>query len=65
MYQTNPWSSPSFFQNFSFSHICREDNALADALAQRAKFFSHFLVWMEFVLASLYNCYLADFQAFQ
>ena len=55
----------SSLQSFSFSHICRQGNALADALAKRAKLFSPFLVWMESVPLDLYNCYLADFQAFQ
>ena len=59
------WSYITSFQRFSFSHICRQGNALADALAKRAKLFSPFLVWMESVPLDLYNCYLADFQAFQ
>lgn len=38
------WSFSSSFQRFSFSHICRQGNALADALAKRARLFSPFLV---------------------
>ena len=46
------------FQSFSFSHVCREGNALADALAKRARLSSPLLVWMESVPPDLYNCYI-------
>ena len=32
------------FQSFSFSHVCRQGNALADALAKRARLSSPLLV---------------------
>ena len=52
------------FQSFSFSHVCRQGNALADALAKRARLSCPLLVWMEFVPPDLYNCYLSDFSLF-
>ena len=52
------------FQSFSFSHVCRQGNALADASAKRARLFSPLLVWMESVPPDLYNCYLSDFSSF-
>lgn len=38
------WSYISSCQRFSFSHICRQGNMLADALVKRARLFSPFLV---------------------
>ena len=52
------------FQSFSFSHVGRQGNALADALAKRARLSSPLLVWMESVPPDLYNCYLSDFSSF-
>ena len=52
------------FQSFSFSHVCREGNALADALAKRARLSSPLLVWMESVPPDLYNYYLSNFSSF-
>ena len=52
------------FQSFSFSHVCRQGNALADTLAERARFSSPLLVWMESIPLDLYNCYLSDFSSF-
>ena len=43
------------FQSFSFSYVCRQDNALADALAKRARLSSPLLVWMESVPLDLYK----------
>ncbi|XP_075665643.1 uncharacterized protein LOC142635354 [Castanea sativa] len=54
----------SSLQSFSFSHVCRQGNALADTLAKRAKLFSPLLVWMESVPPDLYYCYLSDFSSF-
>ena len=54
----------SSLQSFSFSHVCRQGNALADALVKRAKFSCPLLVWMESVPLDLYNCYLSDFSYF-
>jgi len=54
----------SSFQSFSFSHVCRLGNALADALAKRARLSSPLLVWMESIPPDLYNCYLSDFSSF-
>ncbi|XP_075667271.1 uncharacterized protein LOC142636863 [Castanea sativa] len=51
-------------QSFSFSHVCRQGNALADALAKRARLSYPLLVWMESVPLDLYNCYLSDFSSF-
>ena len=44
--------------------MCRQGNALADTLAERARFSSPLLVWMESVPLDLYNCYLSDFSSF-
>ena len=52
------------FQSFSFSHVCRQGYALADALAKRARLFCPFMVWKESVTVDLYNCYLSDFPLF-
>ena len=52
------------FQSFSFSHVCRQGNALADALAKRARLSCPFMVWKESVPPDLYNCYLSDFPLF-
>ena len=51
------------FQSFSFSHMCRQGNALADALTKRARLSSPLLVWMESIPPDLYNCYLSDFSS--
>ena len=52
------------FQSFSFSHVCRQGNALADALAKKARLSCPFMVWMESIPPDLYNCYLSDFLLF-
>ncbi|KAK9997071.1 hypothetical protein SO802_021757 [Lithocarpus litseifolius] len=54
----------SSFLSFSFSHVCRQGNALADALAKRARLSCPLLVWMKSVPPDLYNCYLSDFPLF-
>ena len=54
----------SSLQSFSFSHVCRQGNALADTLAKRAKLSCPLLVWMESIPLNLYNCYLSDFSYF-
>jgi len=54
----------NYFQSFSFSHVCRQGNALADALAKRARLPCPFVVWKESVPPDLYNCYLSDFPLF-
>ena len=41
--------------------MCRQGNALADALAKRAKLSSPLLVWMESVPSDLYNYYFQIF----
>ena len=46
----------SSFQSFSFSYVCRQGNALADALAKRVKLSCPLLVWMDFIPPNLYNC---------
>ena len=44
--------------------MCGQGNALADALAKRARLSSSLLVWMESIPPDLYNCYLSDFLSF-
>ena len=51
------------FPSFSFAHVCRQGNALADVLAKRVRLSSPLLVWMESVPLDLYNCYLLDFSS--
>ena len=52
------------FQSFSFSPVCRQGNALADALAKRARLSCPSLVWKESVPPDLYKCYFLDFPLF-
>ena len=52
------------FQSFSFAHVCRQGNALADVLAKRVRLSSPLLVWIEFAPPDLYNCYLSIFSSF-
>ena len=54
----------SSFQSFSFSYVCRQGNALADALAKRVRLSRPLLVWMDSIPPNLYNCYLLDFSLF-
>ncbi|KAL0009143.1 hypothetical protein SO802_010645 [Lithocarpus litseifolius] len=54
----------SSFLSFSFSHVCRQGNALADALTKRARLSCPLLVWMNYVPPDLYNCYLSNFPLF-
>ena len=44
--------------------MCRQGNALVDALAKRARLSSLLLVLMESVPPDLYNYYLSDFSSF-
>ena len=46
----------SSFQSFSFSYVCRQGNALADALAKRVRLSCPLLVWMDSIPPNLYNC---------
>ena len=50
-------------QNYSFSHVHRQGNALAHALAKRARFSFPVLVWMEAVPLDIYKFYVSDFLA--
>ena len=43
--------------------MCRQGNALANALAKRVRLSSPLLVWMESIPLDLYNCYLLDFSS--
>ena len=52
------------FQSFSLSHVCRQGNALANALAKRARLSCPIVVWKESIPPDLYNCYLSDFPLF-
>ncbi|KAK7839398.1 hypothetical protein CFP56_018063 [Quercus suber] len=55
----------SSLQSFSFSHVCRQGNTLANALAKITRLSCPLLVWMEFVPPDLYNYYLSDFSSFR
>ena len=46
----------SSFQSFSFSYVCKQGNALADALAKRVRLSCPLLVWMDSIPPNLYNC---------
>ena len=43
----------SSLQTHSFSHVSRQDNVVAHALVQRARFSFPLLVWMEYVLPNI------------
>ena len=47
-------------QSFSFSHIYRQGNCVADALAKKARYCSSLTVWMEFVPLDICSLVLAD-----
>ena len=47
-------------QSFSFSHVYRQGNSVADALAKKARFGSFLTVWMEFVVLDICTNVLAD-----
>ena len=53
------------FQYFSFSHTQRQGNALAHALARRARLSFPISVWKEFVPPDIYKVYVSDFLAIQ
>ena len=50
-------------QNYSFSHVHQQCNALAHALAKRARFSFPVLVWMESIPPDIYKFYVSDFLA--
>ena len=54
-------SIASLLQTHSFSHTKRHDNSVAYALARRTTFFSHLLVWMEFVPSDISHFVIFDF----
>ena len=49
------------FQSVSFSHFYRQGNAVADALAKRARFSFPLLVWIDIVPSNVVHFVLADF----
>ena len=54
-------SIASLLQTHSFSHTKRHDNSVAYTLARRTRFFSHLLVWMEFVPPDISHFVIFDF----
>ena len=53
----------SVHQSFSFSHIFQPGNALALALAKRARISFRIFTWMESIPPNLYDYYVVDFLA--
>ena len=49
-----------FFQSFSFSHICRQGNSIAQNFTRHLRHVSSLLVWIENVPQILNNVLLAD-----
>ena len=49
------------FQSISFSYVVQQGNAVAHALAQRAKHSFHFLVWKEHVPPDVWSFVLSNF----
>ncbi|KAL0012764.1 hypothetical protein SO802_007872 [Lithocarpus litseifolius] len=49
------------FKNWSVSHVLRQGNAVADALARRAKFSLPVAIWLESVPPDLFSFVDADF----
>ena len=48
------------FQSISFSHVVRQDNAVAHALAQRARHSFPLSVWVEHVPQDIVSFFLHD-----
>ena len=49
------------FQSISFSHVGRQDNAVAHALAQRARHFFPFSIWLEHLPHDIVSFLSSDF----
>ena len=58
-------SSANSLQNFSFSHIIRQDNTLAHALAKREALSFPILLWIRSVSSDIHKTFLTNFLAIQ
>ena len=56
-------SHVSSLSSFSLPHVVRHCNAVAHALAQRARLSFHLFAWMEFVLSVINAFVCADFSS--
>ena len=58
-------SCVSFFQSCSFSHVGRQGNSVAHALAQRTRLSFPIVVWMKFVPLDIMSFVMSDISSIE